>query len=106
VAKFLVQATYSPDGLKGLMKDKGSGRQAAVKKAVSSLGGKLECMYFAFGEHDAILIVDVPDNTTAAALSLRASAAGLARTRVTPLLTVSEVDQAIEKDVSYRAPGQ
>ena len=106
MAKYLVQASYTADGLKGLMKDKGSGRVAAVKKAVSSLGGKLECFYFAFGEHDAFLIVDVPDNVAAAALSIRASAAGLARTRVTSLLTAAEVDQAVEKEINYKAPGQ
>lgn len=106
MAKYLVHATYTADGVKGLLKDKGSGRQAAVKKALSGLGGKLESFYFAFGEDDALVIVDVPDNVTAAALSLRVSASGLARAKVTPLLTVAEVDQAVEKEVNYRAPGQ
>ena len=106
MAKYLVEASYSADGLKGLMKDKGSGRLAAVKKAVSSVGGKLECMYFAFGKNDAVLIVDMPDNAAAAAMAIRTSASGLARTKVTPLLTAGEIDQAVEKEVNYKAPGQ
>jgi uncharacterized protein with GYD domain len=105
MAKFLIQASYSPDGLKGLMKDKASGRRAAVSKMLEGLGGKLDSMYYTFGDHDAVVIADVPDNVTAAALSIAVSASGLARTNTLPLLTVEETDQALAKTVKYRAPG-
>jgi uncharacterized protein with GYD domain len=58
------------------------------------------------GEHDAVLIVDVPDLVTAAAVSLSVSAAGLVRTKTTALLTVEETDRALAKKVNYRAPGE
>ena len=106
MAKYLVNASYTAEGLKGLMKDKASGRHAAVTKAIGALGGKLETFYYTFGDYDCFLIVDLPDNVSAAALSLRVSASGLVRTRTTPLLTVAEVDQALQKGVDYRAPGQ
>jgi uncharacterized protein with GYD domain len=93
------------EGLRGLQKDKASGRKQAVTKLLESLEGKLEGMYFALGERDVILIIDVPDIVTGAALGMAVSASGLVRTKSTALLTVEETDQAIAKQVAYRAPG-
>jgi uncharacterized protein with GYD domain len=106
MAKYLVEGSYTVEGLKGLQKDKASGRKQAVTKLLEGLEGKLEGMYFAMGEHDAVLIVDVPDLVTAAAVSLSVSAAGLVRTKSTALLTVEETDRALAKKVNYRAPGE
>ena len=104
--KYLVQASYTPEGFKGLEKDKASGRKAAVAKAVEAVGGKLEAVYYAFGEDDVIVIFDLPDNVTAAAIALTVAGSGLVQIRTTPLLTVEEVDEALKKKVSYRAPGK
>jgi uncharacterized protein with GYD domain len=104
--KYLVQASYTPEGFKGLEKEKASGRQAAVAKAVEGVGGKVEAFYYAFGADDAILIFDLPDNVTAAALALTVAASGLVQIRTTPLLTVEEVDEALKKKVSYKGPGR
>lgn len=104
--KFLIQASYTAEGLNGLAKDKASGRKAAVQSAMKAIKGKLECMYFAFGDSDAVLIVDAPDNVAAAAISLATGSTGLVRIRTTPLLTIDEVDQALALPSKYRAPGQ
>ena len=104
--KYLVRVSYTSDGVKGLMKDKASGRRAAVAKLVESDGGKLEAFYYAFGADDVISIVDLPNNTAAAAFSLAVNAAGLAKLSVTPLLTVEEMDAALSKSVTYRPPGR
>jgi uncharacterized protein with GYD domain len=104
--KYLIQASYSAEGLKGLHKDKASGRKAAVSQAVEGLGGRIESVYYAFGDQDAVLVLDLPDNVSAAALSLAISASGLVRTKTTPLLTVEETDKALQKSVTYRAPGK
>ncbi len=74
-------------------------------RAIEALGGKLEGMYFALGEHDVLLIADMPDIVTSAAMSLRVSATGLVRTKTTALLTVEEADEALGKTVEYRASG-
>ena len=103
--KYLVSATYNADGLAGLQKDTASGRQKMIKKAIKGLGGKLEAFYFCFGSDDAIVIADLPDNVSAAAINLAASSSGLVTTRTTVLLTVDEVDQALAMGTSYRAPG-
>jgi uncharacterized protein with GYD domain len=106
MAKYFVQASFTAEGLKGLQKDKASGRRTAVATAAESLGGKLESFHFCFGEDDVIAIFDLPDNVSIAALSLTASASGLVRTRTTPLLTVEEMDKALTKNPNYRAPGR
>jgi uncharacterized protein with GYD domain len=103
--KYLVQASYTTDGLKGLLKEGGTGRRQAMDRAIESLGGRVEQMYFAFGEDDAYLLVDVPSNASSAALGLSISAAGGARTKTVVLLTAEEIDEAAKQTVHYRAPG-
>ncbi|MFF0156115.1 GYD domain-containing protein [Streptomyces sp. NPDC005263] len=103
--KFLIQATYTPEGTKGLLEEGASGRRAAVDQVVTALGGTVEAMYFAFGEDDAILILDFPDSVSMAAVSLKVKASGALRTRATVLLTLDEIDEAARRQVAFRAPG-
>jgi len=104
--KYLVQANYVGEGLKGLLKEGGSSRRAVVEKLFGSVGGKIEAFYYAFGDTDLFVIADVPDNVTAAALSLTVNAAGAATAKVTVLLTPEEIDAAAKKTPNYRPPGQ
>ena len=103
--KYMVQASYTAEGLKNLQKDRAEGRTAALKAALQSVGGKLEAIYWSLGEYDAVVIAEVPDAASGAAISLAASASGLVRTRTTQLLTAEEVDNALAKAVKYRPPG-
>jgi uncharacterized protein with GYD domain len=103
--KFLVEATYTAEGYKGLAKDKPSGRKAAIAQAIKKLGGNLDAIYYCLGEYDVILIADLPDHGSAAALGSNVCASGMARTKTTLLLTVEEADTALAKTVEYRAPG-
>ncbi|MEU6544677.1 GYD domain-containing protein [Streptomyces sp. NPDC046859] len=103
--KFLIQATYTAEGTQGLLREGASGRRAAVEQVVSGLGGTVEAVYFAFGEHDIVLIVDFPDPVAMAAVSLAVKASGALHTRATPLLGLDEVDEAVRRQVSFRAPG-
>ncbi len=105
MAKYLIQASYIGEGVKGLLKEGGSQRRATVQKSVEQLGGKLEAFYYAFGETDAYLIVDLPDAISAAALGLGVNASGVVQLRTTVLLTPEEVDAAARMTTSYRAPG-
>ncbi|WP_336052017.1 GYD domain-containing protein [Streptomyces sp. CA2R101] len=102
--KFLIQATYTSEGTKGLLKEGASGRRAAVDQVVTALGGTVESVYFAFGEDDIVLIIDLPDPVSMAAISLTVKASGALRTRATPLLTVEEIDEATRRRVPFRAP--
>ena len=103
--KMLIKASYTAEGAKGLMKEGGSGRRAAVQKLVEGAGGKVEAFYFAYGEHDAFVIADVPDTASGVAMSLAANASGAVRLSTTPLITPEEMDAATKKSVAYRAPG-
>lgn len=104
--KYLIQASYTAEGLKGLRRDKASARKEAVTKAVEALGGKVESYYFTFGQDDVIVIVDMPGNASVAAFSMASTASGAARTRTTPLMSVEEADKALATNVTFRAPGQ
>lgn len=106
MAKYLLKANYTVDGLQGLLKEGGTGRREAINKAITSVGGKLESLYYAFGETDLFLIIDMPDNVTAAATTLIASAAGSSVTKITVLLTPEEVDAATKITADYRPPGK
>jgi uncharacterized protein with GYD domain len=106
MAKYLLHASYTTDGLKGLIKDGGTKRRAAAEAALKSVGGRVEAFYFAFGEHDAYVIVDVPDIVAATAAALTVNATGAVQVRTTVLITPEEVDQATKKTVQYRPPGQ
>jgi uncharacterized protein with GYD domain len=104
--KYLLQASYTTEGFQGLVGDSASGRRADVQAAVKAVGGKVEAFYFAFGADDVIIILDLPDNVTAAAVGLTTSGSGGVRVRTTALLTVEEVDKALEVKMRYRAPGE
>ncbi|MGA3201716.1 MAG: GYD domain-containing protein [Bryobacteraceae bacterium] len=104
--KYMIQGSYTSEGIKGLVKDTASGRKAAVQAAMKSVKGKLESLHFALGSDDIVAIVDAPDNISMAALALGIGQSGLINTRTTALLTVDEVDQALALSTKYRAPGQ
>ena len=104
--KYLAQASYNAEGVKGLSTDTGTHRKAAVARAVESLGGKLESFYFAFGDDDVVAILDFPDNGAAARFALKVAASGQAQIKTTPLLAPEEIDRVLDKKVDYRAPGE
>lgn len=103
--KFLIEASYTLDGAKGVQSAGGTGRRDAVAKVAESVGGSLESFHFAFGDSDAYVIVDLPDNESAAAVALTVNASGGATTKTVVLLTPDEVDAAAKRSVDYRPPG-
>lgn len=104
--KYLIQATYVGEGLKGLLKEGGSSRRTTVEAMIKGLGGTLESFYYTFGEDDVVGVGDFPDNATAASFSLAVNASGTIKARTTVLMTPEEVDEAAKKTVNYRPPGQ
>jgi uncharacterized protein with GYD domain len=104
--KYLIQTAYTAEGLRGLQKDKGSGRRQAAASALESVGGRLESMHFALGDYDVVIIADLPDQLSATAVAIAACSSGMVRSKTTPLLSVEETDEALAKTVTFRAPGQ
>jgi uncharacterized protein with GYD domain len=103
--KYLITARYTREGVEGVRGKGGTSRREAVADLASSVGGSLEAFYFGFGEEDAYVIVELPDNEAAAAVALTVNAAGGASTRTTVLLTPEEVDAAAKRSADYRPPG-
>ena len=105
MAKYLLQASYTQDGLAGLVKEGGTSRRAALAETIEGVGGSLESLYYAFGKSDLFITADLPDDATAAAVSLAVGSAGALDVSVTVLLTPETVDEAVAMSVPYRPPG-
>jgi uncharacterized protein with GYD domain len=104
--KYLIQGSYSQSGVQGLLKEGGTSRRAFIDTLVKGMGGNLETFYYAFGENDIYVIVDLPDDATATAVSLAVGAAGsISGFNTTVLVTPETVDEAAKKTVDYRPPG-
>jgi len=106
MSKYLVQFSYTADGVKGLLKEGGSKRRQATEQLFKSLGGRMEAYYFTYGEYDGFAIVDGLDDVDISAAALTVSASGAVRVKTTVLLTPEQVDQAAKKTAAYRPPGQ
>lgn len=103
--KYLVRGNYVGVGVAGLLKEGGTARREVARAAVESVGGSLECMYYAFGDTDVYGICEFPDDASAAAFSLTVGASGAVSVTTTPLMTPEELDEAAKKSPTYRAPG-
>lgn len=102
---YLWRGSYTADGAKGLMKDGGTKRRAAVQQMVERAGGKLHAFYFAIGDADVYGIAEFPDAATAVAVSLAVNGSGAVNLRSTLLLSPEEFDAATKKSIGYRPPG-
>lgn len=105
MAKFLLKAKFTAQGLQAVQHEGWAARRDALRIAVEGLGGNLESAHAAFGEYDTYSIVELPDNLSAAGLSLAVSATGTVRTEVVVLLTAEEADAALHRAVAYRPAG-
>ena len=108
MAKYLIEGRYTSEGLKGLAREGSSRRRANIAKTIESAGGKLEAIYFAFGDADFYIVLDVPDNISAAALSVVANQSGFVTSKIIVLMTVDEMDKAIKKTtaIEFLPPGR
>jgi uncharacterized protein with GYD domain len=106
MSKYLVQFSYTAEGVKGLLTEGGSKRRQATEQLIKSLGGKLEAYYFTYGEYDGFSIIDGLDDVDITAALLTVSASGAVRVKTTVLLTPEQVDKAAKKTATYRPPGQ
>ena len=104
--KYMIQASFVGEGLKGLLKEGGTKRRDTVAQAIEGMGGTLESFYYAFGDYDVVGVADMPDNLSSVAFSLMINASGMINAKTTVLLTPEDIDQATKKVVEYRPPGQ
>jgi uncharacterized protein with GYD domain len=105
MTKFLIRASYTAEGIKGVLKVGGTNRKQIVEKMINDIGGKMEAFYYAFGDHDVYSIAELPDMASVAALALTINASGLVSVSTTLLLDTEEIDKATKISVNYRPPG-
>ncbi|WP_319462700.1 GYD domain-containing protein [Micromonospora sp. RTP1Z1] len=104
--RFLLTSNYSVSGLQGLISDGGTKRAEVVRHTIEAHGGRMESMHFSFAQHDTYVLCELPDHKTAAALAITFRAAAGVDTRVTPVLTAEEIDQATRQKAEYEPPGR
>ena len=102
---YLWRGSYTAEGAKGLMKEGGTKRRAAIQQMVEKAGGKLHAFYFAIGESDVYCVAEFPDATTAVAVSLAVNGSGAVRLETVQLVSPEELDSASSKSIGYRPPG-
>jgi uncharacterized protein with GYD domain len=100
--KYLVEGRYTSEGVKGLAREGSLRRRDDITKMIESAGGRLETLYFAFGDADFFIIYDAPDNISAAALSVVANQSGFVTSKITVLMTADEMDLAIRKSMDLQ----
>ena len=105
MAKYLIEASYTSDGMKGVLDKGGTARREVVEKLLADVGGSLDSFHFAFGSTDAYVIIDVPDNITAAAIGMTVGASGMVNLKTTVLLTPEDIDRAATVHATYSPPG-
>ncbi|SDP54814.1 GYD domain-containing protein [Desulforhopalus singaporensis] len=103
--KYLYQGSYTDKGLKGLMKDGGTKRVEVTRKAIESLGGKMEAYYYALGGTDFFIILETEDNVKAITGTMIANASGTVKVSITALVTPEEVDRAVKQTMQWHPPG-
>ena len=103
--RYLFAASYTLDGVRGVQSGGGTARRDAVAATAESVGGRLESFDFAFGDRDAYVIAEAPDNAAAAAIALVVNGSGGATVQTTVLLSPEEIDDAAKRSVSYTPPG-
>ena len=103
--KYLISASYTQEGMRGLLKEGGTSRRSTVTRLIKGMGGSLEAFYYAFGDDDVFVIFDMPDEASATAISLAIGATGAVGLKTTVLISPEAIDEAVKKTVNYRAPG-
>jgi uncharacterized protein with GYD domain len=103
--KYLFYGSYTTEGYQGLLKEGGSVRIGVAKQTLESACGSLEAFYYSNGEQDFYIIVNLPDNVKATAVTLAGNASGTFRIRAVQLLTPEEMDKIVQTKVDFRPPG-
>ncbi|HVW83421.1 MAG TPA: GYD domain-containing protein [Bryobacteraceae bacterium] len=97
MSQYLLQVSYTPEAWSALVREP-QDRSKVIDAVIRNLGGSMERVWFSFGEHDLISIVEMPDGVSAAAFSMAISAGGACRNvQTTPLLTAQEGIEAMKK---------
>jgi uncharacterized protein with GYD domain len=102
---YLIEASYSPEGVRGVAEKGGTARREAVSQLISGIGGNLESFYFAFGDADVYAVAELQSDEAAAAVALSINQSGATSIRTVVLLTPEQLDAAANLAPDYKPPG-
>jgi uncharacterized protein with GYD domain len=105
MSKYLIEASYGSEGVKGVAAKGGTARREAVAQLIDSMGGSIESFYFAFGDADVYVIAELPSDEAATGLALSINQSETTRIKTVVLLTPEQVDAAAKMVPEYKAPG-
>lgn len=110
MAYYMLRGKYSQDAMHALVK-RPEDRMVTTTRLLQGIGGRLHYFFFCFGEFDFMMLFELPDNVSAAALAMTMSAAGaVATTDITVLMTMEDAIGAMKKAGEttgvYQAPGR
>jgi uncharacterized protein with GYD domain len=105
MARFMFKVSYSKEGMQGVIKEGAANRKTFIEKMAAEMGGSISSFDFAFGDTDAYVISEMPDQINAAAVATAVAASGAGSIETVVLLSADDVDRAIAKHAPYRAPG-
>lgn len=95
MAFYLYQLSYSKDAVQAMVANP-SDREAAARKLIEALGGKLHHLFFAFGEYDVICLIEGPDDKMMMAGAAAVASAGtVSRSSTVKLMTAGEAMAAM-----------
>jgi uncharacterized protein with GYD domain len=103
--KYLIEASYSSEGVKGVAAKGGTARREAVQQLITSMGGSIESFYFAFGDADVYVIAELPSDEAATGLALSINQSAATSIKTVVLLTPEQVDAAAKMVPEYKPPG-
>jgi uncharacterized protein with GYD domain len=102
---FCLTGQYTPQALTAMLGNPSTNRQEAARKVIEAAGGKLLSMYGTPADGPGVLVIfDVPDPSSAAAISGIVVAAGtLHNVQLKRLLTQDEIVNVRQKAGQLRA---
>ena len=104
--KYMFSGSYTKEGVAGLLSEGGTARRDEAVRIAEMLGGTLDAYYWCYGDTDFMCIMDVPDSAKIAKLSLHIGASGTFQGKLTPLISVEEMDDICKADIGdFRLPG-
>ena len=104
---FMVQASYTNTAW-GMLVQRTENRMEALKPMMDRLEGRILSWYYTFGDYDVVVVFEVPNNVTAAAVSMAIAGSGAVKEfKTTVLMSPDEGFDAmlLAQGAGYRQPG-
>lgn len=107
MALYMSRVCYTAEAWRALI-NKPEDRKKAVNAMLADSGASLKELWYVFGDYDAYVLIEAPDNATAASVALAVASTGaFSKFETTPLLSMEETLEALKKakTIPYRPPG-